>query len=97
MRVNFTAMGEDSHMHQGQVTLAMVQVDAAHEAADDWARQVTEVGGKVTESEASCANGHFRCQGDAAWCAEQEKLVCNVGQLAFSSRRPSRVQGHLQA
>jgi hypothetical protein len=93
MRVNFTAMNDDHHVHQGQVTLAMVQVDASEEEeAENWARQVSEVGGKVTESEASCAKGHFKCQGDAAWCAEQEKLVCKV-----ASRRPSLAQGHLQA
>lgn len=95
LRVNFTSMGEDHSMHKGQVELAMIQEDMAAMDSDTWTREVTEVHGQVMESEASCTNGHFHCQGDAVWCATQEKLLCPGGQFVFRQR--PHMQGHLQA
>jgi len=96
LRVNFTSMGEDHSMHKGQVELAMVQENAEETEADSWTRELHEVGGQVTESGASCTNGRFQCQGNAAWCAEQEQLVCQGSQTMLLRQR-SHVQGHLQA
>jgi hypothetical protein len=93
MRVNFTRMGEDHSVHMGQVQLAMELDDAASES-DSWTKEVTEVGGKITEHHASCNNGKFHCQGDAAWCSAQEQVVCPGSQTALHQR--FHTQGHLQ-
>jgi hypothetical protein len=96
MQVNFTRMGDDHSVHEGHVVLAMVQEDAKEEA-ESWTREVSEVGGKVTENEASCTKGLFHCQGDAAWCAEQQEIVCPGGQTALLQRKSSNTHGHLKA
>jgi len=97
MRVNITRMGKDHSLHQGQVDLAMVQEDDMDEATA-WTKEVIQHLGHVTEHEAYCINGKFRCQGDAAWCAEQEKSVCasdTHGEAMFAHRR-SAAQSPLQ-
>jgi hypothetical protein len=95
MRVNFTSMGMDHSMHAGSVALAMVQEEAVE--AEAWTREVVEVGEQVTESEASCTKGRFQCNGKAAWCAEQEQIVCGAQTAHADRRQPSHAQGHLQA
>jgi hypothetical protein len=98
LRVNFTRMGEDRVLHAGQVDLALVQTDSMEEATS-WTREVTEHYGHVTESEAYCTGGKFRCQGDAAWCMEQEKVICAQSPHSgsnFVHRRSGGEQGHLQ-
>jgi hypothetical protein len=97
MRVNFTRMGDDHALHTGQVDLALVQMDSMEEATI-WTREVSEHFGHVTESEAYCTGGKFRCQGDDAWCGEQEKIVCAGdahGEANIVHRR-SGAQGQLQ-
>jgi hypothetical protein len=94
MRVNFTSMALDHTMQKGQIELALTQVDAADFAGTSWVKELHEESGE--ESEASCKNGLFQCQGDTAWCAEQEKLICTSGP-AISFRQRSHMQNHLQA
>lgn len=96
MRVNFTTMGEDRAVHTGQIRLAMVQEDANDGEEDSWTREVTEVGGQVTESHASCRLGIFKCQGNDSWCAEQKRSLCEDDKTELSLRRSSS-QGRLQA
>jgi len=96
MRVNFTRMGDDHTLHTGQVDLAMVQVSAEDADMDSWAREVSEYEGRVVESEASCAQGGFKCQGEASWCAAQEKELCVTGH-SRSYRHRADGQGHLRA
>merc|ERR1719399_37837 len=75
LSVNFTRMEPDHTLHTGHVNLAVVQMDSMAEAAV-WTREVSEHFGHVTESEAYCTDGKFRCRGDASWCTDQEKIVC---------------------
>jgi len=97
LRVNFTSMGEDHSLHTGQVDLALVQMDSMVEATT-WTREVSEHFGHVVENEAYCTDGKFRCQGDAAWCMEQEKIVCagSAHSEAMFVHRRSAAQSHLQ-
>jgi hypothetical protein len=96
LRVNFTRMGQDHSLQHGQVDLALVQVEATDADSESWAREVSEYNGQVVESEASCASGRFKCQGEASWCAAQEKDLCPMAQLKHL-RQSSVAQGHLQA
>jgi hypothetical protein len=94
MRVNFTSMGYDQVLKNGQVDLALVQFNAAEEAeAHSWVKEVDAQG---NEKEASCNHGHFHCNGDAAWCAEQDHLGCKASQATYLRQR-SQSQKHLQA
>jgi hypothetical protein len=97
MRVNFTRMSEDHSLQTGQVDLALAQMDSMDEATT-WTREVSEHFGHVVESEAYCTNGKFRCQGDAAWCSEQEKIVCagSAHSETMFVHRSSGAQSHLQ-
>jgi len=97
MRVNFTRMGEDHTLQTGQVDLALAQMDSMDEATI-WTREVSEHFGHATESEAYCTNGKFRCQGDAAWCSEQAKIVCagSAHSETMFAHRSSGAQSHLQ-
>jgi hypothetical protein len=96
MRVNFTRMDNDGSLHNGEVDLAMVQVGEERSDASEnsWTKMVSEVGGKMIESEASCNRGRFYCQGDATWCGEQEKLGCKGSHPVFLRQQG---QKHLQA
>jgi len=94
LRVNYTSMGEDHALHKGQVDLALVQMDSMDEATA-WTREISEHFGQVVESEAYCTDGKFRCQGDAAWCTEQKKIVCAESTHIEAYRR-SGVQSPLQ-
>jgi len=96
LRVNFTSMGSDQIVHHGQVDLALEQVDANDDTADSWAREVIESHEQVTENAAFCTNGSFQCQGEEAFCAEQEKLICKGSQAVLFNQR-SRAQSHLKA
>lgn len=93
MRVNFTRMDDDRKLHSGHVDLALVQEEMVEVAS--WTATVHMHDGRMVESQASCEHGSFSCQGDAGWCAEQEKIVCKDGQDVFLHRR-SRAQSHLQ-
>jgi hypothetical protein len=95
LSVNFTRMDSDHILHSGQVNLALEQVDANEGSAESWVREVLESNEQVTENAASCTNGHFQCQGDEAWCTEQQMFICKGSQaIAFNQRRP---QSHLKA
>lgn len=97
LRVNFTRMGEDHALHQGQVDLALVQMDSTDEASA-WTKEVIEHHGHLTEHEAYCIDGKARCHGDEAWCAEELKSVCTGdarSESIFAHRR-SGVQSALQ-
>jgi len=98
MRVNFTRMDDDGKLHEGQVDLAMVQVgsESLQSKENSWAKMVSEVDGQVTESEAACTSGKFSCQGDATWCAEQEKIGC-TGSHTMYLRQSAAKHNHLQA
>jgi len=93
MRVNYTSMAEDQTLHQGQVSLAVEHEDTVSSGADSWSRMVSEHAGQVIESAASCEHGHFHCDGDASWCAEQEQVVCKD---VANARRHLNMQSHLQ-
>jgi len=75
MQVEIATMGQDHSLQTGQVELKLAPVYAT--ALPSWIRTVRKVGGHVTESDASCDNGKFQCQGDSAWCAEQQDIVCS--------------------
>jgi len=95
MRVNFTSMGYDQVLRNGEVDLALVQVDATDEVeAQSWVREVDEVSGE--EKEASCNKGRFHCQGDDVWCADQRRVVCKGVETTFLQQR-SHSQSHLHA
>jgi hypothetical protein len=97
MRVNFTRMGDDHSLHQGQVDLAFVQMDSMDEATA-WTKEVRDQLGFLVEHEAYCINGKLRCHGDAAWCGEQEKIVCtnDVPSKPMYEHRRSHAQNALQ-
>jgi len=97
MNTKGCATPADSSIESREVELPLVddEVDdgSVMAAIQTWAREVaTLVDGHVRESEASCEGGHFQCHGEAAWCGEQEKVVCKVP-TAFMQRR-SRTQSH---
>merc|ERR1740121_2622120 len=56
MRVNFTRMGDDHSLHQGQVDLSFVQMDSMDEATA-WTKEVRDQLGFLVEHEAYCING----------------------------------------
>jgi len=76
MRVDITTMGKDLSLQRGQVDLPVAPMDVMATALPSWTRTVKKQGGHVTESEASCDGGNFKCQGDKAWCEEQKDIVC---------------------
>jgi hypothetical protein len=96
MRVNFTSMANDGTVQSGQVRLALAQVDTVNSVAKSWVRELREEDGQSIEVEASCTNGKFKCEADAAWCAEQQELICQSSQGVIS-RKSSNLQGHLHA
>jgi len=75
IRVEITTMGRDRSLKQAQVEVELAPPTVR--ALPSWTRRVRKQGGKVTESEASCENGKFQCQGDQAWCSEQREAVCS--------------------
>lgn len=75
IRVEITTMGRDRSMKQAQVEVELAPPTVR--ALPSWTRRVRKQGGKVTESEASCENGKFQCQGDEAWCSEKREAVCS--------------------
>jgi len=93
VRVNITTMKEDRTLHSRVVDLAVASEDAQPAAFMSWTRVLTSVDGKFTESEASCVSGHFRCDGDAAWCSQQRTSSTCVGSNA---RRVQRSGKHSQ-
>jgi hypothetical protein len=96
MRVNFTRMGENHSLQQGQVDLALVQMDSMDDATA-WIKEVRRKSGHVTEREAYCINGKVRCHGGVAWCAAQEKSVCaDDAQSETFAHRRSGAQSSLQ-
>jgi hypothetical protein len=95
LRVNFTSMDMNHSMHAGKVALAVVQEEAVE--ADTWTREVVEDGEQFTESESSCTNGRFQCNGNADWCAEQKQIVCVLQTMHADRREFSQMQGVLQA
>lgn len=79
MRVNITTMRQDHSLEQRQVDLALAQDPIA--GGNTWTtkmRTVYHPNGQVTQTEASCKDGRLQCQGDARWCADQEKVVCGL-------------------
>lgn len=75
IRVEITTMGGDRSLKQAQVEVELAPPTVR--ALPSWSRTIRKQGGKVTESEASCENGNFQCQGDKAWCAGQRETVCS--------------------
>lgn len=101
LRVNITAMRTDHtlDMRQVELPLATGHVMQAMQVGSTWTskiRQRSFSDGQVTKSEASCNNGSFKCQGDAAWCAEQGRMMCDAGHRAFLQQH-LHVQGRLLA
>merc|ERR1719378_2023868 len=74
MRAEITTMGQDRSLTQSKVDLQLAPLDVR--ALSSWARTVRKRGRKVTESEASCEDGQFQCNGNRAWCSRQRKVVC---------------------
>jgi len=97
MRVNFATMEQDHSVKERQVELPV-----ATEALQDgstWTRKVREhsqENGQVTQSEASCEDGRFQCQGDSSWCAEQKNGMCDSSHHVFLQQR-HLTQGRLHA
>lgn len=87
MRVDITTMGKDLSLQRGQVDLPVAPMDVMATALPSWTRTVKKQGGHVTESEASCDGGNFKCQGDRAWCEEQKDIVC------ADAAQPQAVEG----
>merc|ERR1719378_1637643 len=75
MRAEITTMGQDRSLTQSKVDLQLAPLDVR--ALSSWARTVRKRGRKVTESEASCEDGQFQCNGRRAWCSQQKKLLCS--------------------
>jgi len=97
VRVNFATMGMDRSVSERQVELPLAT--EALQVGSTWTRKVrkhSQQNGQVTQSDASCEDGRFQCQGDASWCAEQKKTICETGHHVFLQQR-HLTQGHLLA
>lgn len=77
IRVNIATMAQDRSLQRGQVDLMVAPAYAVESAFPSWTRTVQKQDGHVTESEASCDSGNFRCQGTSVWCDKQRDVVCS--------------------
>jgi hypothetical protein len=100
LRVNVTTMGKDHSLQRGQVELQLASMDAEVATAVTWTKTIRRFQGQVKEHEASCRDGTFRCDGDAVWCVEQKKIVCqeipmeDAAQLALQPAESLTIAGH---
>lgn len=76
LRVNVTTMGTNHSLQRGQVELKLALMDAGAAIANTWTKAIRRYDGQLREHSASCQNGQFQCSGDAAWCMDQKKIVC---------------------
>jgi hypothetical protein len=76
MRVDITTMGKDFKLQTSHVDLQMAPMDAS----TSWVAMVRKHHGHMKESEASCSNGKFQCNGNANWCKHQQAVVCPVAE-----------------
>lgn len=82
MQVNVSTLGQD-----GSLTTRQVELPLSPGSGDTWTTKLsTFETGHVVRSAASCEEGDFKCNGDRAWCAEQQRNACRV-----TSQLPPRV------
>jgi hypothetical protein len=76
LRVNVTTMEKNHSVQRGQVDLKLALLDAKAATGDTWTKSIRRYDGQLREHSASCQDGKFQCSGDAAWCMDQKKIVC---------------------
>lgn len=109
MQVNITTMGDDNSLHSRQVVLPVADAmqpvqqvqavpvkDSTGSDFRTWTSKASTLeDGTVMRSKASCQDGDFQCEGEGAWCSEQENVVCK-GRTVFRQQRV-RTHARLQA